>query len=96
MCGIAGVYDLSGRTVLGIESELAAKDGGVIDLWPRDPLGHVNKPMTDEDVGKKFHQTVEPVFGQTKTAQVLERWWRVKDASAAEVPELLKLLDVTS
>ena len=81
---------------ISMKIKATKKDGGVINLWPRDPLGHVNKPMTDDDIRKKFHQTVGLVFGQTKTAQVLDRWWRVKDASAAEVPELLKLLDVTS
>ena len=49
--------------------------------------------MTDEDVQKKFTQTVEPVYGRDKTARVLERWWKVKDASTEELGALLALLD---
>jgi 2-methylcitrate dehydratase len=68
-------------------------DGGVINLWPRDPLGHVNKPMSDDDVKTKFVQTVEPVYGKAKTAQVLERWWNIRDASTSDVANALNLLD---
>jgi 2-methylcitrate dehydratase PrpD len=70
------------------------KDGGVIELWPRDPLGHVNKPMGDDDVRSKFVQTVEPVYGKEKTARVLERWWKVGAQSASEVVKSIALLNV--
>jgi 2-methylcitrate dehydratase len=69
-------------------------DGEVINLWPRDPLGHINKPMTDDDVRKKFAQTVEPVYGHEKTARVLDRWWRIREASPPEVSEALTLLNI--
>lgn len=69
-------------------------NGRVIELWPRDPLGHANKPMTDDNVKKKFTQTVEPVYGKDKTERVLERWWKIKDASPAEVTQALALLDI--
>jgi hypothetical protein len=45
-------------------------------------------------VKSKILRTVEPVYGKEKTARVLERWWNVRDASAAEVSKLFSLLDV--
>jgi 2-methylcitrate dehydratase PrpD len=70
--------------------------GEVIILWPRDPLGHVNKPMTDDDVRKKFVQTVAPIYGNDKTTRVLDHWWNIRDASPVAVSEALKLLDLKS
>ena len=78
---------------ISMKIKATKNDRSVINLWPRDPLGHVNRPMTDEDVQKKFTQTVEPVYGRDKTARVLERWWKVKDASTEELGALLALLD---
>jgi len=78
---------------ISMKIKVTKNDRSVINLWPRDPLGHVNRPMTDEDVQKKFTQTVEPVYGRDKTARVLERWWKVKDASTEELGALLALLD---
>jgi 2-methylcitrate dehydratase PrpD len=71
------------------------QDGSVIELWPRDPLGHVNKPMGDEHVRSKFVQTVEPVYGKEKTSRVLERWCKISELSAMEVSAALQLLDVS-
>ena len=79
---------------ISMKIKATKKDRSVIELWPRDPLGHVNKPMSDDDVRNKFSRTVEPVYGEEKTARVLERWWDVTDESAAEVTNLLSLLDV--
>ena len=70
------------------------KDGHTISIFPRDPLGHTNNPMQDQDVRDKFTRTVEPVYGKEKTARVLERWWNIKDATSDEMGEALALLDV--
>jgi 2-methylcitrate dehydratase len=83
-------------TTISLKIKATTSTGRLIELWPRDPVGHPNKPMTDEDVKKKFAQTVEPVYGKIKTAEVLKRWWAVKDATSADVIELLALLDVRS
>jgi 2-methylcitrate dehydratase len=75
----------------------ATKNSGeVINLSPRDPLGHANKPMTDDDVRKKFVQTVAPIYGNDKTARVLEHWWRIREASPAGISEALEILDLKS
>ena len=69
-------------------------DGGVIELWPRDPLGHPNKPMGDEDVRNKFLRIVEPVYGKDKTKKVLESWWKVSAMSESELNQAITALDV--
>ena len=70
------------------------QDGSKIILWPRDPLGHANKPMSDEDVKQKFCRTVEPVYGAAKTKSVLERWWQVSELSCPALAAALDLLDL--
>ncbi len=68
--------------------------GRVIDLWPRDPLGHPNKPMGDDDVKTKFRQTVEPVYGKTKTENILQLWWELKEMSETELVNAINALDI--
>ena len=81
---------------ISMKIKATKKDGGVIDLWPRDPLGHVSNPMGDADVRSKFTQAVEPVYGTDHTARVLEQWWRVSALSSAEISAALELLTVKS
>jgi 2-methylcitrate dehydratase PrpD len=61
---------------------------------PRDPLGHPNKPMGDEEVSNKFLRTVEPVYGKDKTKEVSERWWKVSELSESELVLAIDALDV--
>jgi len=39
-------------------------------------------------------QIVELVYGKEKTARVLERWWKISEASATEVSAAPKNLDL--
>jgi 2-methylcitrate dehydratase len=55
---------------ISVKIKAKTKSGAVVELWPRDPLGHVHKPMRDDDVKSKFLRTVEPVYGKQKTAPV--------------------------
>lgn len=80
--------------VVSMKVKATAKDGRTVTIFPRDPLGHTNKPMKDDDVRAKFHQTVEPVFGKERASIVLDRWWKIKDASASELSDALNLLDM--
>ena len=80
--------------VVAMKIKATTKDGRTISIFPRDPLGHTNNPMKDQDVRDKFTRTVEPVYGTEKTARVLERWWNIKDAAGAEMSQALALLDV--
>ena len=79
---------------ISLKVKATTKDGRCIELWPRDPLGHVRNPMKDEHVRAKFVQIVEPVFGKDKTVTVLERSRKIRDASSSEVSEALALLDL--
>jgi 2-methylcitrate dehydratase PrpD len=70
------------------------KDGRTISIFPRDPLGHTNNPMKDQDVRDKFTRTVDPVYGKEKTERVLERWWNIQNTTATELSAALALLDL--
>jgi 2-methylcitrate dehydratase PrpD len=80
--------------VVALKVKAMTKDGQTISIFPRDPLGHTNNPMKDQDVRDKFTRTVEPVYGKEKTARALDRWWNIKDATTVEISEALALLDV--
>ena len=82
--------------VVAMKVKATTKDGRVIELFPRDPLGHCNNPMNDQDVRDKFTRTAEPVYGREKTSTVLERWWRTTELSAAEMTGALSLLDINT
>jgi 2-methylcitrate dehydratase len=80
--------------VVAMKVKATTRDGRTVSIFPRDPLGHTNNPMADQDVRDKFTRTVEPVYGKEKTARVLEHWWNIKDATSAEISKALALLDV--
>jgi 2-methylcitrate dehydratase len=67
--------------------------GQVIDFLARDPLGHTNNPMKDEDVRVKFSDNCEPVLGAEQSAAILDAWWKISDLSAAQLAAALDLLD---
>ncbi len=79
--------------VVAMKVRATTNDGKVIELFPRDPLGHTNKPMKDEDVRAKFTEYVEPVLGVEQAATILEEWWKIAGLTAVELSELLDLLD---
>lgn len=79
---------------ISMKIKATGNDGHVTELWPRDPLGHPNKPMGDEDVRKKFLRIVEPVYGKDKTKTVLERWWKVSEMSESKLIQAITSLDV--
>ena len=80
--------------VVAMKVKATTKDDRVIEFFPRDPLGHTNNPMKDQDVRDKFTRTVKPIYGREKTSTVLERWWRAIELSAAEMTGALSLLDI--
>ena len=80
--------------VVSMKVKATTRDGNTISIFPRDPLGHTNNPMKDEDINSKFRACAEPVLGKEHTATALERWWNIKDASATDLSAALTLLDV--
>jgi 2-methylcitrate dehydratase len=56
------------------------------------PLGHPNNPMRDQHVGEKFMTLARPVIGEARGAEVLARWWQMRDAP--DMRPLIKLVGV--
>jgi 2-methylcitrate dehydratase len=79
--------------VVAMKVRAVTSQGRVIELLPRDPLGHTNRPMKDNDVRAKFTDNSEPVLGAEQTALILEEWWEISDLSAAGLSRALDLLD---
>jgi 2-methylcitrate dehydratase len=80
--------------IISMRIKAKTTDGRSIELWPRDPLGHVRNPMKDPDVTAKFVRAVEPVFGHSRTSAILDRWWSIRHASTSELADALDLLDM--
>jgi 2-methylcitrate dehydratase len=80
--------------VVSMKVKATTKNSRTISIFPRDPLGHTNNPMRDQDVRDKFTRTVEPVYGKEKTARTLETWWNIKNASTTELSAALARLDL--
>jgi 2-methylcitrate dehydratase len=73
--------------------EAATIDGKRITFRSRDPLGHSNNPLQDEDVRAKFRGAAEPVLGADRAAAALECWWNLP--SVADLAAAFALLDHT-
>jgi 2-methylcitrate dehydratase len=80
--------------IISMKIKATTNDGRRLDLWPRDPLGHVRHPMKDEDVKAKFARTVDPVAGSSRTSRILELWWNIREASTSELTGALGLLNI--
>jgi 2-methylcitrate dehydratase len=79
--------------VVALRVRAKTNDGQVIELFPRDPLGHTNNPMKDDDVRQKFTENCEPVLEAEQTAAILDGWWKIADLSGAQLANALDLLD---
>ncbi len=82
--------------IVSMKIKAKTADGRLIELRPRDPLGHVRNPMKDQDVGAKFVRAVEPVLGDSRTLAILQRWWSIRQASSSELTEALRLVDLNN
>jgi 2-methylcitrate dehydratase len=86
---VIGLYP----NVVALKVRATTRDGRVIELFPRDPLGHTNNPMKDADVRTKFTENSEPVLGAEQTAVILDEWWKIAHLSADQLAGALDLLD---
>jgi len=86
---VIGMYP----NVVAMKVRATTHDGRVIELFPRDPLGHTNNPMKDADVRTKFTDNSEPVLGAEQTAVILDKWWKIADLSSSQLSGALELLD---
>jgi 2-methylcitrate dehydratase len=79
--------------VVAMKVRATTHDGRVIELFPRDPLGHTNNPMKDEDVRTKFTENSEPVLGAEQSVAILDQWWNIAGLSSGALSGALDLLD---
>jgi 2-methylcitrate dehydratase len=79
---------------ISMKIKATTRGGRSLELWPRDPLGHLRNPMKDKDVTAKFVRTVEPVLGNARAAAILERWWRISEASSDDLASAMSLLQL--
>jgi 2-methylcitrate dehydratase len=79
--------------VVAMKVRATTNQGRVIELLPRDPLGHTNNPMKDADVRAKFTENSEPVLGPEQTALILEEWWKISELSPPQLSRALDSLD---
>jgi 2-methylcitrate dehydratase len=82
--------------VVAMKVRATTNDGRVVELFSRDPLGHTNNPMNNDEVRTKFADYAAPVLGVEQSATILEQWWKVARLSAAELSRALDLLDPKS
>jgi 2-methylcitrate dehydratase len=50
------------------------------------PVGHRLNPMRAADTTEKFKTLALPVYGEQRTAALLDRWWRLEQASTLAEP----------
>jgi 2-methylcitrate dehydratase len=79
--------------VVAMKVRAKTHQGEFTEVFCRDPLGHTNNPMKDDDVRTKFTENSEPVLGAEQTAAILEHWWKIADHSVADLRAGLDLLD---
>ena len=63
-------------------------DGRVLHLFVPHAVGSLERPMSDDDLARKFHGLVDPVLGADRAAQLREQCARI--ASAPDLRALFK------
>jgi 2-methylcitrate dehydratase len=79
---------------VSIKVKATSKDGRTITIFPRDPLGHTNNPMKDQDISTKFRQCAECKLGKERTAIALKHWWNIKAASVSALSQAVTILEL--
>ena len=74
--------------------EATTSDGRRVAYQRRDPLGHSQNPLRDEDVQAKFLGIAEPVLGADGARTALQRWW--ESPTIRDVYEALDLLNAAA
>jgi 2-methylcitrate dehydratase len=77
---------------VAVKVRATTRGGENLSLSLRNPLGHTNNPMRDEDVSAKFLRASESVLGKPRASLALDYWWNVQ--GAPEMSRPLQLLDV--
>jgi 2-methylcitrate dehydratase len=81
------------KTVI-LRVEATTTDGRQHQLEIRNPRGHEENRMTDDDVSDKFLRAAEPALGVARAREALNRWWSLPEVT--NLTEALDLLDLPS
>ena len=66
-------------------------DGRSVKVHVEHAIGSLQKPMTDADLERKFHDLSDPILGADKSKDILAECWRLGDApNLQSVLQLLK------
>lgn len=57
------------------------KDGRRVHVFVEHAIGSLQRPMSDADLGAKFHALADPVLGGARSASLLEQAWAVASLS---------------
>lgn len=63
-----------------VEATATLTDGKTVHIRVDHAIGSLERPMTDDDLMKKFSTMSIPVLGEEKTRQLLQACWRLADA----------------
>jgi 2-methylcitrate dehydratase PrpD len=66
---------------------VTTRDGQVLGHYQPTRRGDPDFPLSDEEIGAKFHDLADPVIGAAASAEIAGALWRVDDlASVARIP----------
>ncbi|WP_230532861.1 MmgE/PrpD family protein [Microvirga roseola] len=72
-----------------VEMTVMFRDGRKVTRRIEHAIGSLDRPLTNEELDRKFIKQTEPVLGQAQTARLLEAAWKFADRSnAAEIARL--------
>lgn len=63
---------------------IRCKDGRCLHLKVEHAVGSLQRPMSDSDLGRKFHGLVDPVLGAARAARLVELCMAMADANDVE------------
>jgi len=88
--GIEALYRAGQPTVYCLRAVARRRSGGNESSEILHPRGMCRNPMSDAEIGGKFHRLAEPVLGATRAAAAAEAWLAVD--SAANLTPAMALL----
>jgi len=75
----ATVDDAIGEAAAAVT--IHATDGRTLHLFVAHAVGSLERPMSDDDLARKFHGLVDPVLGGDRATRLCDACARIGDAS---------------
>jgi len=73
---------------------ITQRNGEILEDEVTFPRGHARNPLTDAEVETKFRALAEPLLGQARIAEILDRCWNLEQQT--DIGALLRLFEVAS